>query len=116
MRYILLINTDEAAEAARSEEENAVVYESYFAFSRDIRESGAYLTGEALLPTSTATTGRVRDGQTLTTDGPYAETKEQLGGFYLIEAADLDEAIAWAAKIPGAKEGAIEVRPIMEFD
>lgn len=116
MRYILLINTDEAAEAARSEEENAAVYESYFAFSRDIRESGAYITGEALLPTSTATTVRVRDGQILTTDGPYAETKEQLGGFYLIEAADLDEAIAWAAKIPGAKEGAIEVRPIMEFD
>jgi hypothetical protein len=116
MRYILLINTSEAAEAARSAEENEAVYNAYFAFSKEIRESGAYITGEALQPTSTATTVRVRNGQTLATDGPYAETKEQLGGFYMIEAADLDEAIAWAAKIPGAKEGAIEVRPIMEFE
>lgn len=116
MRYLLLINTDEAAEVARSDEENQAIYGAYFAFTDEIRESGAYITGEALQPTSTATTVRVRNGQTLTTDGPYAETKEQLGGYYLIEAADLDEAISWAAKIPGAKEGAIEVRPIMEFE
>ena len=116
MRYLLLINTDEAAEAARSDEENQAIYGAYFAFSDEIRNSGAYITGEALQPTSTATTVRVRNGQTLTTDGPYAETKEQLGGYYLIKAADLDEAISWAAKIPGAKEGAIEVRPIMEFE
>lgn len=116
MRYILLINTDESVEAERSDEENEAVYNAYFAFSREIRESGAYITGEALQPTSTATTVRVRNGQTLTTDGPYAETKEQLGGFYMVECADLDEAIAWAAKIPGAKVGAIEVRPIMEFE
>lgn len=115
MRYILLINTNETAEANRSDEENEAVFGAYYAFTNEIRESGAYVTGEALQPTSTATTVRVRDGQTLTTDGPYAETKEQLGGFYLIEAADLDEAIAWAAKIPGAKHGAIEVRPIMEL-
>lgn len=115
MRYILLINTDETAEANRSDEENEAVFGAYYAFTNEIRESGAYVTGEALQPTSTATTVRVRDGQTLATDGPYAETKEQLGGFYLIEAADLDEAIAWAAKIPGAKHGAIEVRPIMEL-
>lgn len=115
MRYILLINTSEVAEAQRSDEENEAVYGAYNVFTSEIRESGAYITGEALQPTSTATTVRVRNGQTLTTDGPYAETKEQMGGFYLIEAADLDEAIAWAAKIPGAKEGAIEVRPIMEF-
>jgi hypothetical protein len=115
MRYILLINTDESIEAHRSDEENEAVYNAYNAFTNEIRESGTYITGEALQPTATATTVRVRNGQTLTTDGPYAETKEQLGGFYMVECADLDEAIAWAAKIPGAKEGAIEVRPIMEF-
>ncbi|MFZ0548902.1 MAG: YciI family protein [Candidatus Promineifilaceae bacterium] len=116
MRYILLINTDESIEAQRPKEENDAVYADYFAFSKEIRDSGAYITGEALQPTDTATTVRVRNGRILTTDGPYAETKEQLGGFYMIECADLDEAIAWAAKIPGAKEGAIEVRPIMEFE
>jgi hypothetical protein len=116
MRYILLINTDEAAEAARSDEENEAVYGAYFAFGKELRDSGGYLGGEALMPTATATTVRVRDGKTMTTDGPYAETKEQLGGYYVVEAADLDEAIGWAAKIPGAKEGAIEVRPIMEFE
>jgi hypothetical protein len=116
MRYILLINTNEADEAARSDEENEAVYEAYYGFTNELRESGGYLGGEALQPTSTATTVRVHDGKTMTTDGPYAETKEQLGGYYLIEAADLDEAIGWAAKIPGAKEGAIEVRPIMEFE
>lgn len=115
MRYLLLINTNEAAEAARSDEENEAIYGAYYAFTNELRESGGFLGGEALQPTSTATTVRVRNGQTLTTDGPYAETKEQLGGYYLIEAADLDEAISWAAKIPGAKEGAIEVRPVMEL-
>ena len=116
MRYLLLIHTDESVEAQRSDEENEAVMGAYYAYTNEIRESGAYQGGEALLPTSTATTVRVRNGQTLTTDGPYAETKEQLGGYYLVEAADLDEAIVWAAKIPGAKEGAIEVRPIMEFE
>ncbi len=115
MRYILLINTDEAVEAARTDEENQAVYGAYGIFTNELRESGKFLGGEALQPTATATTVRVREGKTLTTDGPYAETKEQLGGYYLVEAADLDEAIAWAAKIPGAKEGAIEVRPIMEL-
>jgi hypothetical protein len=80
MRYILLINTDEAAEAARSDEENEAVYGAYFAFGKELRDSGGYLGGEALMPTATATTVRVRDGKTMTTDGPYAETKEQWGG------------------------------------
>lgn len=115
MRYLLLINTDESVEANRSDEENEAVMGAYYAFTNELRESGSFVGGEALQPTSTATTVRVRNGQILTTDGPYAETKEQLGGYYLIEAADLDEAISWAAKIPGAKEGAIEVRPVMEF-
>jgi hypothetical protein len=73
-------------------------------------------TGEALLPTSAATTVRVRDGETLTTDGPFAETKEQLGGFYLLDCPDLDDAIKWAARIPGARTGSVEIRPVMEFD
>jgi hypothetical protein len=113
MRYILLINTDETAEAARSTEENEAIMSVYYAFTQELRESGALVDGDELQPTSTATTVRVRDGKTLTTDGPYAETKEQLGGYYIIEAADLDEAIAWAAKIPGAQHGAIEIRPIV---
>ena len=89
--------------------------DGYNAFTEHVKERGAYEAGEALDPTSTATTVRVRDGKTLTTDGPYAETKEALGGFYLVQAADLDEAIAFAAMIPGAREGAIEVRPIFDW-
>lgn len=116
MRYILLINTDETAEAARSAEENKAIMNDYYAFTQELRESGALVDGDELQPTSTATTVRVRDGKTLTTDGPYAETKEQLGGYYIIDVADLDEAIAWAAKIPGAKHGAIEVRPISLYE
>ncbi len=89
---------------------------AYYTFTNELNEAGANLGGEALQPTSTATTVRVRDGKTLTTDGPFAETKEQLGGFYMVKADNLDEAIAWAAKIPGAKNGSIEVRPVMEFE
>jgi hypothetical protein len=82
-------------------------------FTQDIKDNGKYLGGNPLKPVSTATTVRVRDGKQLVTDGPFAETKEQLGGYYLIEAADLDDAIKIAAKIPGAQDGSIEVRPIM---
>jgi hypothetical protein len=88
----------------------------YFSFTDAIRKSGHYLAGEALQPVSTATTVRVRNGRTATTDGPFAETKEQLGGFYLIEARDLNDAIQVAARIPSARMGSVEVRPIMEFD
>jgi len=115
MRYIMLIYTDELVEAQRSDEDNEVVMGGYFAFTNEVRERGVYQTGDALQPTSTATTVSVRDGKTLTTDGPFAETKEQLGGFYILDCKDLDEAIEFAAKIPGAKEGRIEVRPILEF-
>jgi len=86
----------------------------YGKFSEQLKQAGAYVTGQRLRPISTATTIRVRNGETLATDGPFAETKEQLGGFYLIQAADLDEAMTWAAKIPSAKTGSIEVRPIWE--
>jgi hypothetical protein len=116
MQYLLLIYDEEAKLNAMSEAESGAFLQAYGQFSREINQSGHYKAGEALTPVSTATTVRVREGKTLTTDGPFAETREQLGGFYLIEAKDLDEAIAIAAKIPSAKLGSIEVRPIMRFD
>jgi hypothetical protein len=88
----------------------------YFAFTEDIKNSGQYVDGNALQGVDTATTVRVRKGKTTTTDGPFAETKEQLGGYYMIEARDLNEAIQVAARIPSAKIGSVEVRPIMVFD
>ena len=115
MRYLCLIYFDEQEAANMSEEEMGVIMEAYGKYTEALQGAGAMLAGEALQPTATATTVQVRNGSTLTTDGPFAETKEQLGGFYMIEAKDLDEAIAWAAKIPGATGGSIEVRPIMEF-
>ena len=114
MRYALLIYTPESTEPPPPDVLQAQI-EGYNRFTEHIRARGAYGAGEALDDTSTATTVRVRDGKTLTTDGPYAETKEALGGFYIVSAADLDEAIAYAAMIPGAARGAIEVRPIYEW-
>ena len=87
----------------------------YFAFTSDIQKNGKYIAGEALQPTQTATTVRLRNGKVSTTDGPFAETKEQLGGFYMIEANDLNDAIQVAAKIPAARSGTIEVRPVVDF-
>jgi hypothetical protein len=113
MQYLLLIYTPEPTEEPAPEEAQAVM-EAYNTFTREIIDRGLFKSGEALQPTTTATTVRVRDGETLTTDGPFAETKEALGGFYLVDAADLDEAIEVAAKIPGARFGSIEVRPIWE--
>ncbi|HEY8871113.1 MAG TPA: YciI family protein [Candidatus Limnocylindrales bacterium] len=114
MRYLLLIYTEEPTEAPPPEAleaQNA----AYAVFTRDIRERGLFQAGEALLPSTAATTVRVRDGRTITTDGPFAETKEVLGGFYLIDGQDLDEAIDLAAKIPAATLGSIEIRPIWEL-
>lgn len=116
MRYLLLIYGNEATDAQASEAEQAALFEAYNAFGQEVNARGVMLGGEALMPTNTATTVRVRDGKVLTTDGPFAETKEQLGGYYLLNCKDLDEAIELAAKIPGALNGSIEVRPIMEFD
>jgi hypothetical protein len=115
MRYMLLIYGDEQAQAGMSEADAAVQYEAYNDFTKSIVDRGLMQGGDALQPTSTATTVRVRNDETLTTDGPFAETKEQLGGFYIVDCKDLDEAIATAARIPGARDGSIEVRPIMEF-
>ncbi|HEY4728112.1 MAG TPA: YciI family protein [Actinomycetes bacterium] len=116
MRYALLIYANEQDWAAQSEEQAQAVNQEYLAFTKDIIDRGLMKGGEALQPTSTATSVRVRNGDTLTTDGPFAETKDQLGGFYLVDCKDLDEAVEVAAGIPDARRGTIEVRPVMEVD
>ncbi|HEX7036780.1 MAG TPA: YciI family protein [Pseudomonadales bacterium] len=116
MRYLLLIWENEALSAARSDQENEAVMAEYIALTRDMRERGVFRAGDPLLPSETATTVRVRKGETLTTDGPFAETREQLGGYYIVECETLEEACGWAARIPTARDGAIEVRPILEID
>jgi hypothetical protein len=113
MKYLLLIYGSETEWNRLSEAETGKIFGEYMAYGSRIRKSGNYIAGQALEPVSTATTVRVKDGKTLTTDGPFAETREQLGGFYMVEAKNLDEAIALAAGIPGARMGSIEVRPIM---
>ena len=113
MQYIILIYENEAESRARAPEDQKAFYGEYFAFTKSIKESGNFKAGDALQKTSTATTVRVRDGKQLVTDGPFAETREQLGGYYLIEAKDLDEARAIAARVPTARFGSIEVRPIV---
>ena len=116
MRYAALIYGNEATSVNMTEAEQAEEYNAYVALQQLVEKSGALLGGEALLPTSSATTVRVREGKSLITDGPFAETKEQLGGFYLLNCENLDQAIEIASKIPGASKGSIEVRPIMEFN
>jgi hypothetical protein len=113
MQYMLLIYNDEQGWAAMSDDERNAVFGDYLAFTSSIRESGNFVDGAPLQPTSTSTSVRVRSGDQLVTDGPFAETKEQLGGFYLVEAENVDEAIELAARIPGARYGTIEVRPVM---
>jgi hypothetical protein len=115
MKYLLLIYADEAIESSMNADKRKQLHADYFGFTKELQGAGAMQGGEALHPVATATTVRVRDGKMLTTDGPFAETKEQLGGFYLIDGKNLDEAIQWAAKIPGAKVGSIEVRPVVDF-
>ncbi len=116
MKYLLLIYENEQIGAKMSKEEQGKFMQAYMDFTADITKKGQFIAGEALQEIRTATTVRVREGKTLTTDGPFAETREQLGGFYMVEAKDLDEARAIAARIPSAKHGSIEVRPIMKFD
>ena len=114
MRYILSIYDDEQRWADASPEQMQAALAAHEAFTREAGER--IVGGDALEPTQTATTVRVRDGESVLTDGPFAETKEQLGGFYLLECADLDEALAWAAKIPDAATGSVEVRPVMDYE
>lgn len=115
MQYLCLIYDAETIWSEMPEAERQKLHGDYMTFTEDIKKSGHFKAGEALQPTSTATTVRVRNGKTTTTDGPFAETREQLGGFYLIEAKDLDEATAIAARIPSARIGSIEIRPIMNL-
>jgi hypothetical protein len=115
MRYALLINHEDKVQAEMSEAEAGTQMAAYGAFGEEMGAKGVLQGGERLKPAATATTVRVREGDVLTSDGPFAETKEQLAGFYLVECKDLDEAIAVAAKIPGATHGSIEVRPVWEM-
>ena len=114
MRYLALIYGEERTEPP-SDGEGRQMMAEYGEYTQMIKDRGAMLGGEALEPSTAATTVRVRDGKVSTTDGPFAETKEQLGGYYLLDCKDLDEAIDLASKIPGARWGAIEIRPILEF-
>ncbi|WP_371423739.1 YciI family protein [Tardiphaga sp.] len=116
MQYLLMIYQSEAEYAKRDAAENQKMLEEYGAFTQSIVQSGNFKAADRLQPTTTATTVRVRDGKTLTTDGPFAETHEQLAGYYLVEAKDLDAALAIAARIPSARIGSIEVRPIWVYN
>lgn len=116
MKYLCLIYDEESQLNAMSKSESDAFMGEYMSFTDGIAKGGKLLAGEALLPVHTATTLRVRNGKLTTTDGPFAETKEQLGGFYLIEANDLNDAIQIAARIPSARIGSIEVRPVRVFD
>ena len=115
MKYLCLIYENEKNWETMPQSDAEAIMKEYFAFTEDIRKSGKYVAGEALQPTPTATTERVRNGKISTTDGPFVETKEQLGGFYLIDAKDLNDAIQVAARIPSARLGSIEVRPVVDF-
>jgi hypothetical protein len=113
VQYMLLIYTEPGSWESFSEDERNAMYEDYFALSRRLRDQSKLVSSNELQPSSTATTVQVRDGDTSVTDGPFAETKEVLGGYYLIEADSLDEAIEWAAQIPSARHGKVEVRPVV---
>ena len=112
MQYMALIYSADGTEAGY----NGDLMADYYAFGNAAKEAGVMVTGDALMPTAQASSLTVRDGKTTVTDGPFAETKETLGGYYLLECKDLDKAIEWAAKIPTAKYGTIEVRPVMVFE
>ena len=116
MQYLLMIYTNEVEYAKLDAATSKNMMEEYGAFTQSIIQSGNFKAGDRLQPATAATTVRVRDGKTLTTDGPFAETREQLGGYYLIEAKDLDAALAIAARIPGDKTGSVEVRPIWVYN
>jgi hypothetical protein len=116
MKYLCLIYSDENKIASLPENEGKAMMGEYLAFTEGIKRSGQYLAAERLQRTPTAVTIRSRNGKVSTTDGPFAETKEQLGGFYMIEARDLNDAIQIASKIPGTRTGSIEVRPVWELN
>ena len=112
MQFIALIYNREGAEDVDMQ----TLMQQYYGFTEEVKAAGVYVAGDALQPVATATSVRIRNGETSVTDGPFAETKEMLGGYYLLECASLDEALKWAAKIPTARYGTIEVRPVMVFE
>lgn len=116
MQYAMLIYSDEAKEPKPGTKEFDDYMGAYFTFSDEVKKNGMFQFGDALEGVAAATTVQVRDGQTTTIDGPFAETKEQLGGLYVLECKDLDEAIEYAKRIPTAKHGSIEIRPVLKFD
>jgi hypothetical protein len=116
MRYLLTIYGDESGWNDVTPEQAQEIMAAYGAFGEAAEKAGVLLGGEGLQPTSTATTVRVRNDEAITTDGPFAETREQLGGYYLLDCKDLDDAIGWAARIPGAQQGSVEVRPVMDYE
>lgn len=115
MKYLLLIYNSEQEYDAMPEAEREADFNAHYAYMNELDASGQARGGAPLLPTAAATTVRVRDGKSITTHGPFAETKEQLSGYYMVECSNLDEAIVWAGKIPTARYGSIEIRPIMEI-
>ena len=112
MRYMVLIQGDEAYESRMTKEELGKLMAEFGAHRKAMVEAGVFKSGEPLMPSRTATTIRIRDGKRITTDGPFAETKEQLGGYYVLECDNIDEALTYAAKIPAAEHGSVEVRPV----
>jgi hypothetical protein len=112
MQYLLMIYGDESRWSGMSETDAKAMNQAFGAYTEALKAAGVHVGGERLKPTATATTVRIRDGKNQVLNGPYAETKEQLGGYYMIDVKDLDEAIAWAARCPGATYGSLEVRPV----
>lgn len=115
MRYLLTISADESLDSTRTDEERNRIYAAYMEYTQAMKAAGVHLGGEALQPTATGSRIQVRDGKASVTDGPFTETKEVLGGYYLLEVASKEEAIEWAKRCPDAESGTIEVRPIWEF-
>ncbi len=113
MQYLLLIYSDEQQHASMDDVQSKAVLDRYLAFNKEAKGAGVFVGGDALQPTASATSVRVRNGERMVTDGPFAETKEQLGGYYLVDCDNLDDAIQWASKIPAAEHGTVEVRPVM---
>jgi hypothetical protein len=116
MKYAITIYNDESQRENATPEQMEQISQAYGALTEEMQEKGVLVAGEGLYPTATATTVRVRDGERSVSDGPFAETKEQLGGFYVLDVKDLDEAIEWASKIPGAQSGSVEIRPALVYD
>jgi hypothetical protein len=116
MKYMLLLLGDESGWETASEEDLQTEMAAYEEYDRALVDAGVYVSGEGLQPTSTATTMRVVGGERVLTDGPFAETKEQLGGFYVLDCKDLNDALAWAERCPATRDGSIEIRPVMDYE